>query len=133
MRTDDLLRKYFEGETTHAEEKELRRIFREEDVRAELEVYRPFFAFIEEEAKSRPIAKNRFKRPVIYALGGIAAVILLLIGGIRTAKLFDSSTDYVIIDGRLSGDIHLAREQALAAFSDVSFSREEIFETLFND
>lgn len=133
MKIDDLLAKYFEGETTCEEEKELRRLFKDENVPEELEMYRPLFAFFDQESRPRSIVRNGFKRTIIYTLGGIAAAILLIAGSARVHKLFVPSTDYVIIDGHKSVDIHLVREQALAAFDDVSFTREEIFETLFNE
>lgn len=147
MKIDHLLAKYFDGETTREEEQELKRLFRNEDVPVEFEVYRPFFAFFEEEAKSKSVIIDEkrktlqankpnainLKRRIIYVAGGVAATILLVVGGLRVNMLFGDSTDYVIIDGHKSADIHLAREQALAAFRDVSFSREEIFDTLFNE
>lgn len=52
MKIDELLNRYFEGETSCEEERELRRYFTEGDVREDLAVYRPLFACIDEEAKA---------------------------------------------------------------------------------
>lgn len=137
MKIDDLLNKYVEGYTTCEEEREIKRFFREECVPPELEVYRPLFAFFEKEAKTYAsraayAETKRPKRRFIYALTGIAAGLLIILGiaGITQANKPDN---YIIIDGRKSTDIQLARQQAQAAIHEVSFSREEIFETLFSE
>ncbi|MDL2291523.1 hypothetical protein LJB80_00040 [Bacteroides sp. OttesenSCG-928-F21] len=128
MKTEDLLTKYFDGETTCEEERELKRLFREEKVPAELEIYRPYFAFFEKETKKKVKPRN----PFIYTMGGIAAGVLILLG-VAGIKYINQPVDYIIIDGKKSADIRLAREQARAAFDDVSFSREDVFEVLFSE
>ena len=144
MKIDDLLNRYFDGNTTCEEEREIKRFFREEEVPSELEVYRPLFAFFEEEAKQSFIHSEcikeevkeakavRPKRYFIYTLGSIAAGLLIILS-IAGIKQINQSANYVIIDGYKSTNIQLAREQAQAAFDDVSFSRDEIFETLFSE
>ena len=44
MKIDELLDKYFEGETSCEEERELRRFFTEGEVPEHLQTYRPLFA-----------------------------------------------------------------------------------------
>lgn len=52
MKIDELLNRYFEGETSCREEKELRRFFTEEEVPEHLAIYRPLFVCLDEEAKA---------------------------------------------------------------------------------
>lgn len=145
MKIDDLLTKYFDGETTCAEEREIKLFFREEHIPSELEMYRPIFAFFEEEAKRQSANTEKSKnvqvksdkvikprRRFIYTLSGIAAGLLIILS-IAGIKQINQPANYVIIDGYKSTNVQLAREQAQAAFDDVSFSREDIFETLFNE
>jgi len=144
MKIDDLLTRYFDGETTCAEEREIKRFFKEEHIPSELEIYRPIFAFFEEEAKQQPTKEEskaveaerakvmKPRRHFIYTLSGIAAGLLIILS-IAGIKQINQPANYVIIDGHKSTNVQLAREQAQAAFDDVSFSREDIFETLFNE
>lgn len=46
MKTEELLEKYFDGQTTCEEERALRRFFASDQVPEHLEVYRPLFACI---------------------------------------------------------------------------------------
>ena len=52
MKIDELLDKYFEGETSCEEERELRRFFTEKEVPEHLQTYRPLFAYLNREATS---------------------------------------------------------------------------------
>lgn len=147
MRIDDLLHKYFEGETTREEERELKRIFHEGNISEEYKVYRPLFAFFEEETKAHLPANNeiinekaspsrkpsKLKHYMMYTFSGIAAGLLIILSITGINKQMNHPQNYIIIDGQKSADIRLAREQAQAAFNDVSFSREDIFESLFNE
>lgn len=149
---ETLLNKYFEGETTCEEERKLRRFFAEGLVPEHLEVYRPMFAFFEAAQDELPEISgpcNAAEMPELaifekktktvrqyltYSLGAAAAALLLLLGisGIYR-HLSPAPANYVIIDGKEYTDAHLIREQAMAAFQDVSLSEEEIFATLFEE
>lgn len=137
MKIDELLNRYFEGETSREEERELRRYFTEGDVREDLAVYRPLFACIDEEAKAvanaHPGSNGRRRTVRLYRLwGGIAAGVLLLIGIANLGqRLWATPTDYVIIDGKRYTDARMIRQQALSAFQDVQMSREEVLDLMF--
>lgn len=154
MKIDELLNRYFEGETSCEEERELRRYFTEGDVRGDLAVYRPLFACIDEEAKAHrraqeetaeantkteaatdvhPGSNGRRRTVRLYRLwGGIAAGVLLLIGIANLGqRLWTTPTDYVIIDGKRYTDVRVIRQQALSAFQDVQMSREEVLDLMF--
>lgn len=135
MNIEELLNKYFEGETSCREERELRRFFARDNVPEHLQMYRPMFAFFEEESK-RPerVSPTGIHRRLIYAFGGIAAGILIAfaIAGL-SRYLGGEPANYVIIDGKRYTDAGLIQEQARNAFDDVRFSEDEVFATLFSE
>lgn len=139
MNIEELVNKYFEGETTCEEERELRRYFTSEDVPEGLRAYRPIFAYFEEEAKqnkkSRTEGKTRnIRQRLIYAFSGMAAGILLAIGIASLYQQYDTTpSNYVIIDGKKYTDASLVQQQAQAAFRDVSLSKDDVFATLFSE
>ena len=82
MKIEELIDRYFEGQTSCEEERELRSFFTQENVPESLQVYRPLFVCLDQEAKafrqeSAPVKKPSFRRRFIYTAGGIAAGILL--------------------------------------------------------
>ena len=131
MKRDELLAKYFEGETTCEEERELRRFFTEEEVPEALQPYRPLFAYLDREAA---LAARKPSRPyrLLYTVSGIAAGLLLLLGAAK--MLFPPSAapeNYVIIDGKRYTDEKLVEAKALEALQNVGFTDEEISNLLF--
>ncbi len=138
MKIEELVDRYFEGETSCEEERELRRFFNNESVPEHLEAYRPLFAYIEQEVKayreeSNHTAKttSRFRR-INYIISGVAAVVLLLIGIAGINKyLHDTPENYVIIDGKQYTDDNIVREQALAAFRDIRTTEDEVLDLMF--
>lgn len=141
MNIEELLNKYFEGETSCSEERELRRFFTQGIVPEHLEVYRPLFAFLEAEKQQAPATTEAapkriapLRRRILYGVSGIAAGLVLLLGVAGTIRYFTAQPDnYVIIDGKQYTDAKLIQEQALAAFQEVSFSQEELFDILFEE
>lgn len=143
MNIEELLDKYFEGETTCEEERQLRQYFTQGMVPGHLEVYRPMFAFFDEEKKSLkrlPSAKvvNRtitsFRRHLIYGFSGLAASMLIILAIAGVARYFNPTPgNYVIIDGECYTSTKLVHEEALAAFQEVRLSEDEVFATLFSE
>lgn len=133
MNMEELLNKYFEGETSCEEERELRRFFTQGPVPEHLQAYRPIFAFFEEESK-RPKGSLPLRRRLLYALSGVAAGVLiaLAIAGI-SRHIGGAPENYVIIDGKCYTDARLIHEQAMNAFDDVRLSEDEVFATLFSE
>lgn len=141
MNIEELLNKYFEGETSCDEEKTLRGLFACNEVPEHLQMYRPMFAYFDEEAERdkaiAPASAKRipvYRRTAIYALGGIAAGLLLILGvaGIYR-QLNGHHGNYMLIDGKRYTDTELIQQEAEAAFTNVSFSREEVFAALFDE
>ena len=110
MKIDELLDKYFEGETSCEEERELRRFFTEKEVPEHLQTYRPLFAYLNREATSmaEPTEEKSVttesakevpaqRKPsrlyrTFYAVSGIAAGLLLLLGVAKIIFPLSSST-----------------------------------------
>ena len=141
MDIDELLNRYFEGETSSEEERELRAFFTSGNVPDRLAVYTPMFTYLEEESRKErqpdealiPIdedilfmldaekveEKKTFTlRSVLYLVSGIAASFLLLLG---------LNHLYVVINGRCYTDIHKVRSMALEALQEVATPTDEYF------
>jgi hypothetical protein len=141
MNIEELLNKYFEGETSCEEERELRHFFTQGIVPEHLKEYSPLFAFLEKENRqakttdTEPATKQRrLRRHAIYTLSGIAAGLLLLLGIAGIHRHLNAMPDsYVIIDGKCYTDENLVREQAMAAFRNVSLDEDELLDSLFGE
>ena len=104
MEIDDLLNKYFEGETSCKEEQWIRDYFSKEEVPAHLLCYKPMFAYFKNEIS---IEQNKKKiisgrKKFIYTLSSIAACAVIAVG---ISTFMHSSNDsctgnYVVINGK---------------------------------
>ena len=142
MKIDELLDKYFEGETSCEEERRLRRFFTEEQVPEHLQVYRPLFLYLNQETtsiaepkekqKKLPSGKSsRFYR-ISYAISGVAAGLLLLLGAAKIIfPLSGTPEHYVVIDGKRYTDEKLVEAKALEALQNASFTDEDLSNLLF--
>jgi hypothetical protein len=139
MDIDELLTKYFEGETTSAEERQLRGYFAAGQIPGHLEIYKPLFAYFDEEARKvqpavRPPAKAAFfAKPWIGGLAVAASVALLLLvaryampGG-SPADPCLCSPNYVVINGRCYTDIQKVRSLAFEALREVASPDDVLF------
>lgn len=136
MKIDELLDKYFEGETSCEEERELRRFFTEEEVPEHLQTYRPLFAYLNREAtsiKEVPAQRKPFRLyRTFYAVSGIAAGLLLLLGVAKIIfPLSGVPENYVVIDGQRYTDEKLVEAKALEALQNASFTDEDLSNLLF--
>ncbi len=80
---EDLLEKYFQGETSIAEEKELKDYFSSPNVAQHLEQYKPMFGYfsqVKEQKSTQEIPLQTKKRNVTWLSIAASAVILLGIG-----------------------------------------------------
>ena len=142
MKIDELLDKYFEGETSCEEERWLRRFFTEEQVPEHLQVYRPLFLYLNQETtsiagpkekqKKLPSGKSsRFYR-ISYTISGVAAGLLLLLGAAKIIfPLSGTPENYVVIDGQRYTDEKLVEAKALEALQNASFTDEDLSNLLF--
>lgn len=142
MNIDELLERYFEGETSAEEEHRLRAFFASDEVPEYLTAYRPLFAYFDEEIEQMKVAKNalpvgalknkpiRSKKAVLYILSGAAACILALLSLSRLLYPADPcfcSGNYVVINGRCYTDIHKVRSLAVEALQEVAGPADEYF------
>lgn len=146
MKTEELLEKYFDGQTTCEEERALRRFFASDQVPEHLEVYRPLFACIDREAETFRETQKEEAAPATHPAGvrkptrlyrlyylttGIAATLLLCIGiaGLLP-HITTNHTSYAIIDGHYYDDPKLVQAKALEALQNVGFTDEELKENI---
>lgn len=147
MNIEELLNRYFEGETSAAEEQELRRFFASGDVPAHLSAYQPLFAYFDEERAEKkdwaeeiwsevtaePLPAGRFavhRRKVVYLLSTVAACVLALLAVSQLLYPTDPcfcSENYVVINGRCYTDIHKVRLSAFEALQEVATPADEYF------
>ena len=80
---EDILEKYFQGETTIAEENQLKEYFSSPDVAQHLEQYKPMFGYfsqVKEQKSTQTIPLKTKKRKVAWLSIAASAVVLLGIG-----------------------------------------------------
>lgn len=117
---NELLNKYFDGETSLSEEKELKQYFKSNRVEAAHEMYRPLFEAFEDENKETyrrdnvifiDNNKHNSKRKwlQIISISGIAATFLLAFWFFQ----FNTETaDYAVINGKRINDTEYAQQYA---------------------
>ncbi len=108
----ELLRSYFDGTSSLAEDRELRRFFAEEQVPDSLRPYRPLFAYIAEERAVEPPAKVEAKivrLPWIIVTGIAASIAILFLIGLP--KITQAEFVYYV-DGQRVYDEEAAMESA---------------------
>ncbi|MDR1357023.1 MAG: hypothetical protein LBJ58_05065 [Tannerellaceae bacterium] len=129
MDIDELLNKYFEGETTAEEESRLRTFFTTGHTPARLEAYKPLFVYFDREisrSRMKETRRPRHVRRIAYIISGVAACILLFVGVRRELLLSDAeelclcSPNYVIINGRCYTDTQKAHTLAFEALREVA-------------
>jgi len=110
----ELLNRYYEGESTDADEQRLREYFTSDEVAAELQPYRSIFAYLQEQ-KSK--IKNRKSKIVNWWYAAAAAVAILLTATFLVRefppkpKVLCEGT-YVVINGICYDDLSLVRKYA---------------------
>lgn len=141
MNIDELIHRYFEGETSAGEEREIRAFFSGESLPSHLAPYKPLFGYFEEEVhriegkaeKQRPVRIHRIpfiSKRMWYTTAGIAASLLLLLGIAYRFYTEDPCLcggSYAMVDGHCYTDIRQVRTLALEALHEVSSSPEEYF------
>lgn len=89
---DHLLEKYFEGETSIAEENELRTYFSSPNVAPPHEQYKPlfgYFSFAKEQQFERTVPLHSKKRKIVAWLSVAASIVVLV--GVGTFAYFNGS------------------------------------------
>ncbi len=135
---DLLLERYFEGETTAAEEKMLRHLLSQGDPEGDQKNYIPFFRYLENasealtvlnEIRDEPVASIRQRFP-IRKYGAIAAVAASLLVALLLLPLDKQPSNYVWVDGKRITDPQVVREYAELSFGEVQPGSDIIEEQL---
>ncbi|MCC8154765.1 MAG: hypothetical protein LIP01_11535 [Tannerellaceae bacterium] len=127
MKTDDLIHKYFEGETSCEEEKRLREYFNSGHVAEHLKIYIPLFTYFEQEInKEQKVTlrhPGRRKRIVTLLTGIAASLLILVVAGIgKWLSQPDDclcAGDYVVINGKCYKDKNIIKTYAVRALQEV--------------
>jgi hypothetical protein len=139
---EELLERFFDGETSNEEEQELYRFFAQEDIPEHLRRYKPVFSYFENglekemklitEASSELIEPLRHTRPahrVRIAVGMAASLLILSIAGLlflRKANAFDPyEGSYIVRNGVRITDISVIRPELEATVQKVLLQEEK--------
>lgn len=117
-RVDFLLEKYFLGETTLAEENELKQYFRSEKISEKYAQYKPLFAAFDEELKVLPqkplvgiipeLKRHRSIWIQTFAYTGVAAAIAIVFWFQRP----NQSQNFAVVSGNQIQDTEFAQKYA---------------------
>jgi len=113
-RIENIIEKYFQGETTIAEEKELKEYFSSPDVAQHLEQYKPMFGYfsqVKEQKSTQEIPLQSKKRNVAWL--SIAASVVVLLGIGTFMYVSEKNTPPVVAQSELG--TYDNPEEALAA------------------
>jgi hypothetical protein len=113
-RIENIIEKYFQGETTIAEEKELKEYFSSPDVAQHLEQYKPMFGYfsqVKEQKSTQEIPLQSKKRNVAWL--SIAASVVVLLGIGTFMYVSEKNTSPVVAQSELG--TYDNPEEALAA------------------
>ena len=111
---ENILEKYFQGETTIAEEKELKEYFSSPNVAQHLEQYKPMFGYfsqVKQQKSTREIPLQTKKRNVAWL--SIAASVIVLLGIGTFYFVSQKTTAPVVVQSELG--TYDDPEEALAA------------------
>lgn len=130
---EELLDRYFEGETSLEEEEQLRQYFRQNHVEKEFEIYTPIFNLLDKEREMLETVvppKKSKKHTLIYLWAGVAASLLLVtiirLGEQRTNS---QSQSIVYVDGKQISDPNVINSQALLSIENIYSMDDDIINT----
>jgi hypothetical protein len=111
---EDILEKYFQGETSIAEEKELKEYFSSPNVAQHLEQYKPMFGYfsqVKEQKSTQEIPLKTQKRNVAWLSIAASVVVLLGVG----AYFYESEKNITPVVAQSELGTYDDPEEALAA------------------
>lgn len=141
MNIEELLNKYFEGETSAQEERMLRSFFSKADVPEGLAVYKPLFAYFDQEIARKetepelasviPMPKEK-KRYYWFSVAAACLFVMLLAGKyfFPANNGLPCSGNYVIINGQCYSDPDKVRSMALVSLQEVATTPDEYKHTM---
>ena len=139
MKIDELLEKYFAGATTCKEEEEIRKFFRQDQIPKDLEVYRPMFAYFDEEAqlehpRKQPPSRFSFIRTWGYRAANFAAVFFTIWALYEIMSSPRAEVEnYVVVNGHYSSDVALIEQKTQEALDNIGFDDDELQDLIVLD
>lgn len=127
---DEILKQYFEGETSLEEEKQLRVYFQRPDIDDQYKIYAPMFNFFSEESVETVIQQKKKNVP-LYKWASIAASILFIIGvwSLSQISVERNTKSLVYIDGKRIVDRGTIDSEALISIQSISDIDEDIIDS----
>lgn len=127
-----LLEKYFDGATSHKEELLLRDFFIREEIPEDLKHLKPLFIYLDSKTKTDIVSNKKEHKKLFYSIiSGLAASLLITLSILGYDEYNEQNKNFVIINGEKISNVNIAKQQAEKALSDVSFSKEDVSESLF--
>lgn len=128
---DNILEKYFEGESSLEEEKILRDYFGQKDIEERHKIYAPMFNFFtEEREETLPTTKKKKKLPVYVWISIAASLLLLLtVKSVYTNLENEASRSLVYIDGKRITNIQTINSEALTSLENISEMDEDVVDS----
>lgn len=138
-----LLEKYFDGQTSDAEEELLRRYFALSVVPQEWEYIRPLFAYTTcqraaKDKRQRTLSPPLLPKRILWGMSvaSVAAAITLMIA-LRLPQTDDKTPlptigSYALVNGKRVNNPEEVRRYAMEAFNAVATDREELAKELFD-
>jgi len=143
---ENLLERFFEGTTTNQEEKQLYDFFTKEEIPDELKKYKPVFEYFHsgiiketaDEKKGQNIIRKKYAlhyKKIIYAIGGIAASILILFSVYSLLNHREKSFNpyegsYIVRNGIRITDIDAIQPELEKTYKEAVKQTEEINRTI---
>lgn len=128
---DNILEKYFEGESSLEEEKMLRNYFSQDEIEEHHKMYVPMFNFFTEERQGTISTTQKKKRLPLYVWISIAASLLLLltVKSVYTNLENEASRSLVYIDGKRITNIQTINSEALTSLENISEMDEDVVDS----
>lgn len=123
---EQLIEKYLDGDTTHAEEQQLQAYFASHtDIPADWQPYRALFAYVgEEQAKGKTVNLPHHRLRWAAAAACVATLASLAIAWPQDAD------SYAVIDGQRTTDSYVVMQEAELALQMVAASDDDTFDAL---
>ncbi len=136
-----LIERYFDGETTADEERELARFFRQagDDIPDEWRPCRAMMAYVDEERMAAGTERHEAEKAVVVQMrrrGGVRVAVAALlaaacvVGVVLLTGIPDSRDNYAVINGRVYTDPQIVEHEAMKALQMVSADEEDTFSAL---
>lgn len=128
---EELLEKYFEGQTSLKEEKVLREYFRQDNIPEAMETYRPMFAFFSDERgeESHKVKRSPHLVWIRWTSMSVAAAVMLFLGIkfiFLDAQRTTSTQSIVYIDGEKFTDLNTIQKETLNTLDAFSSTNDDV-------